>query len=130
MSDEYEISNEYNELSEEDVDQYGGNDNQLRAGIDAYGRVGEEYNEDIAAVYAKWNTLYETLNLSEFGPLQRALENIPNLRSKNPEALIVSYYCILNGKIDRKRFNKVSKNKNISVKQPDILRYCRLWLQN
>ena len=60
MSDEYEISNEYNELSEEGIDQYGGNDDQLRAGIDAYGRVGEEYNEDVAAVYAN-GTLFMKL---------------------------------------------------------------------
>ncbi len=119
MLEEYEISDDYNDGEE------------LRAGIDAYGRVGEEYNEDIAAVNVKWNSLHLILNLpEEFSAMQRALENIPNLKAKNPEALVLSYYCIVNGRIDRNRFLFVSKNKKLNVRQPDILRYCRLWLKS
>ena len=57
---------------------------------------------------------------------------IPNYETKNPTACILSYMCIKNGEINETTLEKVSKiiskNKELSIKLEDLIRYCRMWI--
>ena len=122
MSEEFDVSDQ-----EYMSDNYEGEEFAL--GMDAFGRVGPEQNEDFAPIWIRWRNLKEKLRLGEFGStIQKDLQNIQNIRGKNPTALVASYYCLDNGKISEKKFKKVCKEIK-EIKPPDLLRYCRLWLK-
>ena len=75
MSEEYDVSDQ-----EYMSDDYGGED--FRAGIDAFGRVGQEQNEEFAPVWGQWSALQDKLGLGEFSSIEKDLKNVPNVKRK------------------------------------------------
>lgn len=73
----------------------------------------------------------KTLSLSSIAPVVQLFPKIPRLEYKNPEALLVGFYCIKNMRIDKEELDKLSKkcekNKDtISITKADIIRYAKL----
>lgn len=70
------------------------------------------------------------LNEADFSSLISRIDSIPKVKSLNPIGYILGYYLIKGNNIDKARFKRVSKDilpMITEVKEPDVIRYARLW---
>lgn len=63
---------------------------------------------------------YNLINLSN---------TIPNIKYKNPAALIYAYKVVQDGRISQTKLNLISTKLEFGITIPDVLRYCRLILK-
>lgn len=83
----------------------------------------------IARQLKSQNIIYLSENNIQY--LLKKIDNVPNIKYKNPTGYVLGYYVIDEKTIDKKKFNLLKphlSHLNYPMKQTDVLRYANLWL--
>lgn len=81
-----------------------------------------------------FNKYKEDLHYSfnDFDIIIEKISRIKDVKYKNPLVYVISYYLLVDGQLSKKRFKYIKDNilKPLDdVKEPDIVRYGRLWTE-
>lgn len=96
----------------------------------------ERFNERLNGVFGDLRNNFENITITnnDMEKLREKIESVDRIEYKNPTAYVLGYLATSGGKkIDDKIlqdiFGILGKISDLSVKQEDVIRYCRLWTE-